>query len=87
MLIIFSVGSEVAFHQSWNICAGQVATSVNIHNIGVGINCKLNTLIIYMSMYLCMKHIHEISTLHSFMLCTERTLIRETLPVVRPSLV
>jgi hypothetical protein len=41
MLIIFSVGSEVASHQSSNICAGQVATSVNIHNIGAGMKCKL----------------------------------------------
>jgi hypothetical protein len=41
MLIIFGVGSKVASHQSSNICAGQVATSVNIHNIGAGINRKL----------------------------------------------
>jgi hypothetical protein len=40
MLILFSVGSEVASHQSSNICSGQVATFVNIHNIDVGINCK-----------------------------------------------
>jgi hypothetical protein len=36
MLIIVSVGSEVASHQSSNICTDQEAAAVDIHNIDVG---------------------------------------------------